>query len=61
MQLMWITITSFIFRPSFLFLSVQILLTSACYFTALSPRARADIQAGDQPLMKISVPAAETE
>lgn len=62
MQLMWITVTSFVFRLSFLFPSVQILLTSACYyFTALSPRAQADIQTGDQRLMEISVPAAEIE
>lgn len=59
MQFMWITVTSFIFRLSFP--SVQILLTSACYFTAFSPRAWADIQTGGQALMKISVPADETE
>lgn len=59
MQLMWITVTSFVFRLSFLSPSVQILLTSACYCTARNPRARADIQGADQPLMKICVPAAE--
>lgn len=61
MRPVWIMVTSFIFRLPFSFPSVQILLTSACYFTAFSPRAWAGIQTGDQALMKISVPADEIE
>lgn len=58
MQLVWITVTSFIFRLSFVSISPDPL-NFCLLFPCTQPKGMSRYSAGDQPLMKISIPAVD--